>query len=699
MVRSVLYEWRKAPFFKLVPALVTGILMQWYLRPGPGCWYTTGIASFISIALFRFIPLFNRYRLIRGAGLAVFLLLMSLGAILSFNRDIRNNPSWLGHHYQSGDVLLARLLEPLSEKNRSFKTTASLVALIRGGHSFPVTGKILLYFRKPDTLSTAPLLGYGSLVLLQSPLLPVQNTGNPGSFDYKNYCLRKQITHQSFPGPDEYRVLNQTRKAWIADGAFRARDWVLSILRHYIPGETEQGLAEALLTGYRDDLDKDLVQSYSNTGVVHIIAISGLHIGLIYWLLGWMTRPLKGLTRLKWCRPLLIITGLWGFSLLAGAQPSVLRSALMFSFMVLGRYSGRKSTVYNSLAASAFVLLCINPFWLWDPGFQLSYAAVLSIVLFMRPIYQLLFFPNKIADLAWKLNAVTIAAQVLTIPLCVYHFKQFPVYFLLSNFVAVPLSSLILLAEILLIVLSGIPVLAEGTGRLITTAIRIMNRFVRNIESIPGAVWDNLQIQIPQVLLLYLLTAGCCSWLAHRHRNSLIIAFISMAGFSCIRSFSFLQSGRQEKILVYQVPGHSAMDFIYGRQYFFYGDSLLEQEGSLRNFHLRPARIRYRVSAARAGGFVLLNGNRACFNGFKILVTDTRYALPPPGRDSIDLLLVSSAWKTRLAVILDSFPVKRVVFDSSVPRYRTAAWKKDCTARGIPYHDVAEKGAFVMNLN
>jgi competence protein ComEC len=215
-----------------------------------------------------------------------------------------------------------------------------------------------------------------------------------------------------------------------------------------------------LLIGYKDDLDKTLVQSYSNTGVVHVIAISGLHLGLIYWLLLKLFWPLQKRRDLKWLRPILIIAGLWLFSLLAGMQPSVIRSAVMFTCIVLGETWTRKSSIYNTLAFSAFLLLFINPYWLWDVGFQLSYIAVLSIVIFMQPIYNWFYIKNKALDFIWKLNAVTLAAQILTVPVSIYHFHQFPLSFMFTNFVAVPLSSLILLGEIVLCVVSFIPIVA-----------------------------------------------------------------------------------------------------------------------------------------------------------------------------------------------------------------------------------------------
>src|SRR6185436_16943723 len=197
--------------------------------------------------------------------------------------------------------------------------------------------------------------------------------------------------------------------------------------------------------------------------------------GLIYWLLALLLKPLKNRRKIKWLRPILIVTGLWLFSILAGAQPSILRSAVMFTCIVLGESLSRKSSVYNTLALSAFLLLCYNPYWLWDVGFQLSYAAVLSIVIFMKPIYNWFYIKNKVLDFTWKMNAVTLAAQVLTVPLSIYHFHQFPNYFLLTNLVAVPVSSVIVLGEILLCVVSFTAPVATAVGNILHYLIWFMN--------------------------------------------------------------------------------------------------------------------------------------------------------------------------------------------------------------------------------
>ena len=180
-------------------------------------------------------------------------------------------------------------------------------------------------------------------------------------------------------------------------------------MRTNIKGDKELGLAEALLIGYKDDLDKTLVQSYSNTGVVHIIAISGLHLGLIYWLLNLLLKPLSKRKKWRWLRPIIAVSCLWFFSLLAGGISfhSSIRSHV-YLYCCRQIVFARKTSIYNTLAVSAFFLLCYNPYWLWDVGFQLSYSAVLSIIIFMQPIYNLFYIKNKFLDFIWKLNAVTL---------------------------------------------------------------------------------------------------------------------------------------------------------------------------------------------------------------------------------------------------------------------------------------------------
>ena len=675
---------------------MAGIAIQWYLQLPLLVWQIVFVCPLIIYIFFFYLPLFKRYKLALLNGLTASFLFMSVGAILAWNNDIRNDDQWFSKFIGNNPSFIVNLAENPIEKTKSFKANANVRYTINDGKQYNSSGKLILYFSKD---SFPAQIKEGSVIVLNKPLQEIKNSGNPGGFDYKRYCLFQQITHQVYLKPGEFVLLNEKNEPIVAKTINNIRQKVLSILTAYIPGDRERGLAEALLIGYKDDLDKTLVQSYSNTGVVHIIAISGLHLGLIYWLLLLLMKPLQRKKHTKWLKPIVVIAGLWLFSLLAGAQPSVLRSAVMFTCLALGETIDRRSSIYNSLAASAFILLCYNPYWLWDVGFQLSYAAVLSIVIFMQPVYNWFYIKNKALDFIWKMNAVTIAAQVLTLPISIYHFHQFPNYFLLTNFIAVPLSSLIVLGEILLCVVSFIGPVAVLVGKILLGMIWLMNTWVERIEALPFSLWDGLKIDIVQMILLTIAICLFCYWLMEKNKPSFIAGLAVLLAFVSLRSISFILAQRQQKIIVYNVPQRTAMDIIDGRNYQFSGDTILEKDDFARNFHLKPSRTLNRTYNTMQTAGIENREPYFTYAGKHILQIDRQALFNKPGdKPVIDLLILSKNPKLYISQLADQFTIRQVVFDGSVPVWKKKYWKKDCDSLDIPNYDVSEQGAFVMHL-
>ncbi len=682
------------PFARLLISFAAGIIIQWYLRVAVAFWFTLLAVSLLLFILFFFLPLVARYRLATSIGSVVVLLFLCCGAITTFKNDIRNNDHWIGRIPAAHTCYQVTLDENGVEKASSCKAIASLDAVIINNQKQKAAGKIILYFSK-DPLSKQ--LTEGTVIFFNRPLQEIKSAGNPGGFDYNRYCLFQHITHQVYLAPRDYAVSTDAPVAFLSAFINAIRKKTLSIIRTYIPGEKEKGLAEALLIGYKDDLDKTLVQSYSNTGVVHIIAISGLHLGLIYWLLVQLLKPLQRKKYTSWLRPVIIIAALWIFSILAGAQPSVLRSAVMFTCIILGECLRRRSSIYNSLAASAFVLLCYNPFWLWDVGFQLSYAAVLSIVIFMKPVYNRLYIKNKMLDFIWKMSAVTIAAQVLTAPLGIFHFHQFPVYFLLTNLVAVPVSSLIVLGEILLCAVYFIHPVAMVVGRLLYFLTWCMDTWVERMEGLPFSLWDGLQINILQTLLLLVAICFLSYWLFQKQKSGLIAALVLLSGFVSLRTLSFMQAQQQEKIIVYNIPRIKAIDIIRGRNYLYIGDASLRAESLTHNSYLKPARTLYRLKDQDTGGDI--GSGLFLYHNLHILMLDSAIRfVKPSNKPFVDLLILSGNPTLHIPQLAGCFDVKQVVFDASVPIWKCRYWKKDFDSLNIPNYDVKEKGAFVMNL-
>ena len=528
---------------------------------------------------------------------------------------------------------------------------------------------------------------------------PIKNSGNPESFNYERYCLSQNITHQVFLDSSDYILLPAKYTSSLYQFIYSIRDRIIGVLHKYIQGDKETGLAEALLIGYKDDLDQALVQSYTNTGVVHVIAISGLHLGLIYGLLLLCFKPLKKYPALKWLRLLLILSGIWIFSLLAGAQPSILRSAVMFTCLATGECLSRRSSVLNSLAFSAFVLLFINPFWLWDAGFQLSYAAVLSIVLFMRPVYNWYYINNKIVDMLWKLSAVTIAAQILTVPICLYHFHQFPNYFLLTNMVAVPLSSVILIGEIFLCAIAEIPSVAVLAGKLLSWMIGMMNSYVELIDRMPFSTWKGLYVDVKQALLLYLFIAFSANWLSEKSIPALKAGLSVLLVFFLVRTHAFTLANDRYQLVVYNIPRKTAIDIFYNRNVLFTADSSVLNDKLVQQFHISPCRTKNRVQRVIKVNSTKVGRYSILCRSMRIVCIDRRVHFSNHlNKQKVDLIVVSRKASTDFAKLAQAFDIRQVVLDASVTSFTRKSWKEYSSSNNIPFHDVINDGAFVMTL-
>lgn len=685
--------WKNIPLLRVLIPLCGGILTGWYFSLQ---WQVAVIAAIVAIPIFLYLQFSgerSKYYNSWINGLAFNIIFVAFGILLIWFKQTPHHSNWAGHFYKEGDVVQLRLLEPLSEREKTYKALSEITVIYHNQKARKVTGKAMIYFRKD---SIAPALQYGDVIVVRSNLQEIKNAGNPGGFDYKRYALFNGITHQLFVKSNEYKKLQQQQTSTFYKTMFQLRSYILQTIRKYVKGDREQSIAEALLIGYRDDLDRDLVQAYSNTGVVHIIAVSGMHLGLIYGLLMFLFKRFNRNRRMKFVRAILVIVLLWLFSLLTGASASVLRAVIMFTVIVGAEVLDRKGNIYNSMAASAVVLLLFNPFILWDVGFQLSYAAVLSIVLFMKPVYNWFAIQNKSLDWLWKLNALSLSAQILTLPLCMYHFHQAPTLFLITNLVAVPLSSLVLYALILLMIISPLAILANATGWLITKLLWLMNQFILWADHFRFAVIDGIQHLPIQTILLYVIFATAGIWLIEKNKTALRWMLGCVVCFFAVQSFYRYQTMQQQKLVVYNLSQHTAIDFMLGNQYYFAGDSVLLQDGFLRNFHLKPSRIAHRTYHQPN---INPNTNSAwTINNKTILHINQSYRYDSTVKIKADVVIVSQNPKLYLNQLQKTINCKLIVFDSSNPQWKLKYWKADCEKLGINYFCTSEQGAFVMSL-
>lgn len=623
------------------------------------------------------------------------LCLVVAGCLLMLMHTLSMSPGYIEKWYANGQTIVATLTEPPVPKSKSVKAEATVQLLTSEGKLRNTEGKIIMYLSKSESM---PALEYGSVIAFRKPLQHISNAGNPGSFNYKAYAERQGIFYQAFLKDHEYEVLAYRNANAFLSITFNTRDWVLRQIIRYIPDPAENGVAQALLIGYRGDLDKALVEQYANTGVVHIIAISGMHLGMIYGLLIFLLQPLGQKRSMIVVRLAIMLGSIWIFTLLTGAAPSITRAAIMFTMVSAGQALHKNASIYNSLAAAAILLLIINPYSLWDVGFQLSFSAVLSIAVFYQPIQKWWSPKNILVKKVWQLIAVTIAAQILTMPMAVYHFHQFPLYFLLSNLVAVPLSGFALYALLALLGLSWWPAAAVLAGWVAGTAIRWLNTFILWVNELPFTTLSHIQISIPQALLLYATLFSLCWWWFYKSKPGLVMAFSSIMLFTLGQTRQLADASQQHRLVIYNVPQYTAIDYIAGRQSTFIGDTAIAQPGFLQNFHLLPSRIlmQFKPSA----NLLLDTTNNFTLNlaGKKITLLRRQLDYRRSKPVQTNILLVSGNPPGNPYKILSLIKCDEVVLDGSNSAGRIARWKSAADSLHLRLHSVPHDGAFVVNL-
>jgi competence protein ComEC len=690
--------WKDAPFLRLLFPFVTGIILQLYGVVPVVALYSSGALLLSGILAFLWLSMARQYQWQWVQGLLLHLLLIVIAALLTWLQDPRHSRHWLGKDADSQQGYRIRINAPVVKKSGFFKTEAICIATLRNDTILPVKGNLIVYIAADSTM---PLLAYGDELLVSAAITPIRNTANPGGFNYAEYAARQQVFHTLWIKRGEYRVYKRATGFSLMRWLQTVQVRLLTTLRQYIPGREAQGVAEALLIGYKVDLDADLVEAYTKTGIIHIIAISGLHLGLLYWLLVKLMGLLPGIRRWRWVRLTLLLSGLWCFSLLTGASASVLRSALMFSVIAAGECIGRRSSIYNSMAASAVGLLAFDPYILLDLGFQLSYLAVLGIVLLHPMLNRLFYFRQRWLRYLWTMCSISISAQLLTTPICLYHFHQFPLSFLIANLVAVPASSGILFGEIALLLLSWWPAPAEWIGMAIGWSLDLLNMGIRWLSQLPFTTITGIPATGLSTMLLYALLAMGLGWLSHKKPGWLLGSLALLTGWVATLQTDRLLHQRQQQIVVYHLPKAGAIDCVQGNQYWSWGDSSTLPGQPLYYKYLLPSR-QYQQATTRAVTLPGLwqQGAFWCFGGKRIVIVDSSFRLLPEAeRIAVDLVVLSRSPDVDIAALDDVFDAGLYVFDLSNPVWKINRWKKECDQLLLRCHVVKYDGALVVNVS
>lgn len=375
--------------------------------------------------------------------------------------------------------------------------------------------------------SSIRILNFSDRVILKNKIRNIRKQEWPGSFNYENYLKKNHIYHQLKINEDDIVRIEKRNANFILKFSHESRNKLIALLKKNISEVSVFELSAALLLGYRADLDKEVMNTFSKTGTIHIISVSGLHVGIIFFVLQWLVRKTR-IVKNKVIESVILIGSIWMYSIITGLPPSVCRCSTMISFGIIARMIDQRTSAFNMLAGSALILLSIDSNMLFDIGFQLSYLAVTGILYLQKWIENLIYIKNKYLEQIWVLTSVSIAAQLFTLPLCLYYFHQFPNYFIPANMIAIPLSSIALYTTILSIIVSPVKWLVIICDYILKWSIFIMNEALNKISELPYSVTENIYIKTFESIILSIYILLFILLFVHKYRSVLKYIVILM---------------------------------------------------------------------------------------------------------------------------------------------------------------------------
>ncbi len=492
-------------------------------------------------------------------GFGIFLLLSLAGYLTAQKNDLSSEANALETIANKAEFLAMKVNSVEDQHNRYSKYQAILKYVFYDGTWHQVNIGCLLNV-KNEKVS----FKNGQFLLTQSRLSSVQQSDYPELFDYKKYLERKNIFFNVYVDASNVRILNNGENS-VMKYLWDLRDFLKKVLNKFVPNNEAKAMLKGLLLGDKTDIAPELIQQYNAVGAAHVLAISGLHVGILFLL---FSRLFGFLKKRKWSRYFyyaLLMLVIWTYAGITGFSASVSRASIMFSCILIAEWINRKNNIYNTLAIAAFILLLINPNNLYDVGFQLSFTAVAGIVYLYPKFYHLIYFPGLIPDYCWKLTCVSLSAQVATLPLVIYYFHQIPLLGVLSNFIVINGVWIILVLGFSLFFLSFWATLATLLGELLSVIIVGMNASIGFIDRIPIGPITHVYWKLPWVFLIITAVLMLIMFFEFRKIWLLRLAAISIVMCSILMGIYYWNHNHQQLLIFYRLNDDIAIEKVIGQ--------------------------------------------------------------------------------------------------------------------------------------
>ncbi len=526
------------------------------------------------------------------------------------------------------------------------------------------------------------------MIYIKSGIRTINPPLNPYEFNYKQYLQKQQIYHQIKPKDEEILLLS-IKNTTLKGLASNVRKRINENLQKFNFSKNQLAIINALLLGQRNDISTELFENYKNAGAVHILAISGLHIGIVLLILNFLLKPIELIKNGKIVKLFLLIFFLWAFAFLAGLSASLVRAVTMFTAIAFGLTYKRRANGNNALVISMFFLLLFNPFYLFNVGFQLSYLAVFFIIN-LQPLIVRLYNPKlKITRYFWQLFTVTIAAQIGVLPLSLYYFHQFPGLFFISSMVIIPFLGLILSSGFIIIFLVYFHALPEIFAQLYALIINTLNRFIAFIAHQESFLFQNIPLSISLTIAVYLLLFSGLNLIKNKTPRNIIVLLLSLIVIQTVLIYEKFNLQTTHEIVIFNKKRSTLIIDRSGDQLTILQDSVKE------NLNNNKMILNYKTGSGKIKKIITKTpGSILVFNNMKMLMIDST-AVYINMIQKPEFLFLHQSPKINFERMVKNIQPKTIIVDGSNYKSYTRKWEETCIDYNITFYNTSIDGAFI----
>lgn len=610
---------KEIPFLRIVLPLCAGIVSGLYIHPGI---YICIILIIICLAGFVFSLFFNSQLTNHVYGPALFISLFTSGLFL-FTRERQE----MTELKPEKTVFISTLEDFPEEKQNTYMLSVKLSSSVSGNTINMVKGSMLIYYEKDSLIS--PLLP-GDIIKFRCTPAEITNKGNPYEFNYKFYMESKGVRYYALTGRKDMISVHSPPHRKFKYKALIIRERIINMYeKRGIKGE-RLALVAAITLGEKSHLDPEQKQNFINAGVMHIMAVSGLHAVILSLFIFNLLFFLK--QRFNILRITLTLTILWAFAFVTGLTPSVLRATLMFSFLQAGSLMKRRVNPVNSVLASAFVLILLRSSVIFDAGFLLSYAAVFYIIIFYQDLYLKVRFRRWFTDTVWRSVAITLIAQSGTLPLTIMLFNRFPTYFILTNVVIVPLSSFLIIIGCLVPLTFPIVPVSQFLASILDSLTGLTELLTEKAASLPYSTIDRIGMTSVECIVLMVTLSLLLFFLLKRQSVNIIYPVAAFLLFTVTITIKSTSTRRSNELIIYNTTGYSTIGIRAGNLLNLYSEKISLPSEVIR--HVATLGLKVKSFRIDDKPLFLKAGN------INLLITDTLKSIWLSG-DAVDILILT----------------------------------------------------------